>query len=91
MKTQEPARFRSGRQLAAWAGLTPKDHSTAGKLRSGRITRADDEGLRSALVVGATAIIMHHRRFWRQRIKISARHGEQLIRNHAELMPEFAR
>ena len=62
MKTPEPALFRSGRQFAAWIGLTPKDHSTAGKLRLGVITRAGDEGLRSVLVVGATAVIKQVRR-----------------------------
>jgi len=62
MKTPEPALFRSGRQFAAWIGLTPKDHSTAGKLRLGVITRAGDEGLRSTLVAGATAVIQHVRR-----------------------------
>jgi hypothetical protein len=35
-----------GRQFAAWIGLTPKDHSTAGKVRLGVITRASDEALR---------------------------------------------
>jgi transposase len=54
MKTPEPGLFRSARQFAAWIGLTPKDHSTAGKVRLGSITRAGDEGLRSVLVVGAT-------------------------------------
>ncbi len=64
LKTNTPAPelFRSGRQFAAWIGLTPKDHSTAGKLRLGTITRAGDEGLRSVLVVGATAVIQHVRR-----------------------------
>jgi transposase len=62
MKTPEPELFRSGRQFAAWIGLTPKDHSTAGKVRLGAITRAGDEGLRSVLVVGATAVIQHVRR-----------------------------
>ena len=57
MKTPDPAAFRSGRDFAAWLGLTPKDHSTAGKTRLGRITRAGDETLRSLLVVGATAVI----------------------------------
>jgi transposase len=56
MKTA-PELFRLGRQFAAWMGLTPKDHSTAGKVRLGVITRAGDEGLRSVLVVGATAVI----------------------------------
>src|SRR5450755_2504768 len=62
MKTPSPEVFRSGRQFAAWIGLTPKDHSTAGKVRLGVITRAGDEGLRSVLVVGATAVIQHARR-----------------------------
>src|SRR5829696_8147015 len=62
MKTPEPELFRSGRQFAAWIGLTPKDHSTAGKVRLGVITRAGDEGLRSVLVVGATSVIQHARR-----------------------------
>jgi transposase len=43
MKTPEPELFRSGRQFAAWIGLTPKDRSTAGKVRLGGITRAGDE------------------------------------------------
>ncbi len=62
MKTPAPEGFRSGRDFAAWIGLTPKDHSTAGKTRLGVITRAGDEALRSALVVGATAVIQRVRR-----------------------------
>jgi transposase len=62
MKTPDPQAFRSGRQFAAWLGLTPKDHSTAGKTRLGVITRAGDEMLRSLLVVGATAVIWQARR-----------------------------
>ena len=62
VKTPAPEMFRSGRQFAAWIGLTPKDHSTAGKVRLGVITRAGDEALRSVLVVGATAVIQHVRR-----------------------------
>ena len=57
MKVTNPHAFRCGRDFAAWIGLTPKDHSTAGKTRLGVITRAGDEALRSALVVGATAVI----------------------------------
>jgi transposase len=62
MKTPDPALFQSGRQFAAWIGLTPKDHSTAGKVRLGVITRAGDEALRSVLVVGATAVIQQAQR-----------------------------
>jgi transposase len=62
MKTPAPGLFRTGRQFAAWIGLTPKDHSTGGKVRIGVITRAGDEALRSVLVVGATAVIQHAQR-----------------------------
>lgn len=62
MKTPAPELFRSGRQFAAWIGLTPKDHSTGGKLRLGRITKAGDEALRAVLVAGATTVIQHARR-----------------------------
>ena len=57
MKAPDPHLFPSGRHFAAWIGLTPKDHSTAGKTRLGKITRAGDERLRSVLVAGATAVI----------------------------------
>ena len=62
MKTPDPHRFSSGRQFAAWIGLTPKDHSTAGKTRLGKITRAGDEMLRSLLVAGATAVVKQAKR-----------------------------
>jgi transposase len=62
MKAPDPAGFASGRQFAAWIGLTPKDHSTAGKVRHGGITRAGDEALRRVLVVGATAVIQQAQR-----------------------------
>jgi len=58
-KIVDPHGFRSGRRCAAWIGLTPKDHSTAGKQRLGGITRAGDERLRAVLVSGATACIRH--------------------------------
>jgi transposase len=53
----EPATFASGRHFAAWLGLTPKEHSTGGKQRLGRISKAGNERLRSLLVVGAMAVI----------------------------------
>ena len=61
MKTPAPSLFRSGRDFAAWIGLTPRDHSTGGKLRLGRITRAGDEVLRSTLVQGATSLLFQVR------------------------------
>jgi len=62
VKIPNPAAFSSGRRCAAWVGLTPKDHSTAGKMRHGGITRAGDERLRAALVSGATAYIQQVKR-----------------------------
>ena len=53
----DPAAFKSGRHLAAWIGLTPKEHSTAGKQCMGGISRAGNERLRRLLVTGATAVI----------------------------------
>ena len=50
--------------------MTPKDHSTAGKVRLGVITRAGDEALRSVLVVGATAVIRHVRRGGSRRARL---------------------
>ena len=53
----DPAVFESGRHLAAWAGLTPQEHSTGGKQRMGGISRAGHQRLRSLLVSGATSVI----------------------------------
>lgn len=55
----DPTQFGSGRHLAAWLGLTPKDHSTGGKQRLGGISRAGNERVRTLLVLGATAVIQH--------------------------------
>jgi transposase len=52
-----PANFESGRHFAAWLGLTPRERSTGGKQRLGRISKAGNERLRQLLVVGATAVI----------------------------------
>src|SRR3984957_3169235 len=62
MKAPDPRLFPSGRHFAAWLGLTPKDHSTAGKTRLGKITPAGDEMLRGVVVAGATAVIQQARR-----------------------------
>lgn len=59
--TVDPQHFASGRHFAAWLGLTPKEHSTGGKQRMGRISKAGNERLRQLLVVGATAVIRHAR------------------------------
>lgn len=54
-----PDQFRSGRQFAAWLGLTPQQHSTGGKTHLGGISKQGDRYLRRLLVVGATAVMRH--------------------------------
>ncbi len=49
--------FRCGRQFAAWLGLTPRQYSTGGKTRLGRITRRGDAYLRGLLVQGARSAL----------------------------------
>jgi transposase len=55
--TVDPGNFESGRHFAAWLGLTPKEHSTGGKQRMGKISKAGNERLRQLLVVGATSVV----------------------------------
>jgi transposase len=57
LKIPQAKAFRSGRHFAAWIGITPRENSTAGKHRPGKISRAGDESLRRVLVLGATAVI----------------------------------
>ena len=49
--------FKNGRQVAEWIGLTPGQHSSGGKDRLGRITKAGDHYLRTLLVLGACTIL----------------------------------
>ena len=53
----DPALFRSGRQFAAWLGLTLRAHSSGGKERQVGISKMGDGYLRRLLVVGATAVL----------------------------------
>ena len=54
--------FSSGRSLAAWIGLVPKQNSTGGKDRLGSITKQGNRYLRWLLVVGAMAVIRYARK-----------------------------
>jgi transposase len=56
-----PGQFRSGREFAAWLGLTPSQNSSGGKDRLGRITKMGDRYLRKLLVIGATSLIRRAR------------------------------
>lgn len=54
--------FKSGRDLSAWIGLTPKPHSSGGKERLGRISKMGNRYLRRLLYLGALAQVSSRRR-----------------------------
>lgn len=49
--------FKRARDFAAWLGLVPRQHSTGGKTRLGRITKTGNREIRKLLVLGATAMV----------------------------------
>ena len=53
----DPAAFKSGRDLAAWIGLTPGQNSSGGKQKLGRVSKQGDRYLRRLLTVGATSVM----------------------------------
>jgi transposase len=53
----DPRQFHNGRQLAAWLGLVPRQYSTGGKTRLGRITKQGDKYLRMLLIHGTRAVL----------------------------------
>jgi len=57
-----PHAFKTGRNLAAWIGLVPKQNSSGGKERLGGITKQGNRYLRQLLVVGALAVIRYAER-----------------------------
>lgn len=59
---QDPGAFPTGRELAAWIGITPRANSSGGKERLGRISKQGNKQLRTLLIVGATSILKQARR-----------------------------
>lgn len=57
----DPAQFRSGREFSASLGLVPRQNSSGGKDRLGRISKMGDRYLRKLLVVGATSVVRRAR------------------------------
>jgi transposase len=53
----DPGVLKSGRDFAAWLGLTPRQHSSGGKERLGAITKKSDRYLRKMLVAGCTSAL----------------------------------
>ena len=57
----DPRIFKSGRAFSAWVGLVPKQHSSGGRDRMGRITKTGNPELRRLLVAGAISMIIRAR------------------------------
>ena len=64
------SRFRSGRQLSAWLGLTPREHSSGQQRRLGGLTKRGGAYLRTLLIHGARAVL--------QAARIKRRRGQAL-------------
>ncbi len=57
----DPSFFRSGREFAAWLGLVPRQNSSGGKERLGRISKQGNRYIRKLLVLGATSMLRQAR------------------------------
>ena len=57
----DPSLFKSGREFAAWLGMTPRQNSSGGKERLGRTSKRGDKYIRSLLIAGAVAVLRHAR------------------------------
>lgn len=53
----DPSVFKSGRDFAAWLGLTPRQNSSGGKEKLGAITKQGNRYLRKMLIIGATSVL----------------------------------
>jgi transposase len=51
--------FRRGRDFAAWLGLTPRQMSTGGKTKLGRISKMGERTIRRLLIIGASTVVQH--------------------------------
>lgn len=49
--------FERGRDFAAWLGLVPKQHSSGGKQKLGRVSKMGQRDIRRLLIIGAMAVI----------------------------------
>jgi transposase len=52
-----PETFVKGRDFAAWLGLVPRQHSSAGKARLGRVSKMGQRDLRRLLIIGAMSVV----------------------------------
>ena len=51
------ASFRRGRDFSAWLGLVPRQHSTGGKARLGRMSKMGQRDVRRLLIIGAMTVV----------------------------------
>jgi transposase len=71
---QDTSSFAGRREFAAFLGLTPKQNSSGGKQKLGRISKIGNRNLRKLLVVGAHAVLFHRKphtdplRMWAKRL-----------------------
>jgi len=72
--------FSSGRSLAAWIGLVPKQHSTGGKERLGGISKQGNRYLRWLLVAGAMAVIRYARQHGTKRLWLAHLMGRRPVK-----------
>ncbi len=80
------ATFKRRQDFAAWLGLVPKQHSTGGKTRLGKTSKAGQRDIRRLLIIGATTVI------WWARKKGAPRHPwlEALLARKAPLVAAVA-
>lgn len=78
----DPSVFKNGREMAAWIGLVPRQHSTGGKDRLLGISKRGDVYLRTLLIHGARAAVRvaDRKEDWRSRwmVGVTARRGENI-------------
>ena len=55
----DPSVFSNGREFAAWLGLTPRQFSTGGKTKLGRISKRGDKYMRKSLIHGSRSVVNH--------------------------------
>jgi transposase len=81
------SRFPSGRHLASYIGLTPREYSSGLRRRLGRISKRGDAYLRTLLIHGARAILWHAKRMkqpdrlraWALRLEKTAGHNKAAV------------
>ena len=77
--------FSSGRALAAWIGLVPRQYTTGGKPRLGTIGKRGNQYLRRQLIHGARSVLIRisarsdRRAKWAQELLVRAGHNKTLV------------